>query len=251
MSVKSMILAKLARALAPNPAQAVDLLREAIELVCASDLPSDAERGLVAVLYERGRQITEEGFLPDDDCRLPDGQLRLAAARYLVRGLDGQLDAQLGELWPWSPGAWKPRGLRRDLIRGAALAVAAVNRHLNLLLASGSDPGGHALDLAEQSELRGVDVLASWEVGGHLDLMVIRQEARFIALLDIVVEMHGDPETASFQQVGLPHRVDMPSWHSLTLAGQTPSGFHHRLHLSGDLAHQVQRALISRPSPDA
>jgi hypothetical protein len=74
-----------------------------------------------AVLAERTRQQSVEGFdVAHDDAYQP-GELAEAGAAYL-------LDAGAARLpppcWPWSLDWWKPEGVRRDLVKGCALGLA-------------------------------------------------------------------------------------------------------------------------------
>lgn len=90
------------------------------------------------VLAERVRQITVEGYL-DDAHR--SGELEHAAACYALqaagRGSWGEAEYQATppvddgsdeSLWPWPLRYWKPKNPRRDLVRAAALLVAAIEK---------------------------------------------------------------------------------------------------------------------------
>jgi hypothetical protein len=70
----------------------------------------------LAVLAERQRQITHEGWTPEhDDCH-DVGDLARASAAYI---LDDET------MWPWHPSDFKPDdGWRRSLVKGTALALA-------------------------------------------------------------------------------------------------------------------------------
>jgi hypothetical protein len=68
---------------------------------------------------ERVRQMLEEGYSPEHDDGHEDGELRRAAAAYSL---------QDHRLWPWDDDSWKPRTIRRDLLRSAALLIAEVQR---------------------------------------------------------------------------------------------------------------------------
>lgn len=89
----------------------------------------------MAVLAERQRQVTHEGYDAAHDQGHSPRELARAGAAYLI-GRDhvacpapdgGRLPLRLSGrvLWPWSLDSWKPAELRRDLVRGAALAHAA------------------------------------------------------------------------------------------------------------------------------
>lgn len=78
------------------------------------------------IAAERRRQIGEEGWTPEHDDEHRTGEMAQAAACYALRAtplLDLAHDA-----WPWSDAWWKPKDLRHDLIRAAALIVAEIER---------------------------------------------------------------------------------------------------------------------------
>lgn len=82
----------------------------------------------IAVLAERERQKTEEGFQPEHDDNLPEGELARAGACYaLWRGgfARGSIRTQI---WPWRGLMMRPYNLRRDLVRAAALILAEGER---------------------------------------------------------------------------------------------------------------------------
>lgn len=77
------------------------------------------------VLAERRRQVTSEGYTHEQDDRYTDGELREAAACYIVaEGSPGLVP----ELWPWPATYWKPTNLRRDLVKAGALILADIER---------------------------------------------------------------------------------------------------------------------------
>lgn len=89
-----------------------------------------------AVLAERQRQIEVEGWSAEHDAQehSPLG-LAQAGAAYLIgarRFVVTDYEADESDvpvsgriLWPWGIDWWKPDTLRRDLVRGCALAIAA------------------------------------------------------------------------------------------------------------------------------
>lgn len=77
------------------------------------------------VLAERRRQVTSEGYTHEQDDRYTDGELREAAACYLVAEVSPGL---VPELWPWPAKYWKPTILRRDLVKAGALILAEIER---------------------------------------------------------------------------------------------------------------------------
>lgn len=92
-------------------------------------------------LAERRRQISEEGYnLKHDEAHPPAEPLALAAAAYafsgsrsrgIIRGQPMDYPVKqwiLQHLWPWWSEHFKPKDRRRDLVRSAALAMAAIER---------------------------------------------------------------------------------------------------------------------------
>lgn len=75
-----------------------------------------------AVIAERFRQIEAEGWSTEHDDDHPRGKLAQAGAVYLLAA--GSSPHQVPPLWPWADEWWKPAGFRRDLVKGAALAIA-------------------------------------------------------------------------------------------------------------------------------
>jgi hypothetical protein len=72
------------------------------------------------IAAERRRQIEVEGFSAAHDDRHAEGELAEAAACYAVRRLNAR--------WPWDLEWWKPKGIRRNLIKAAALIIAEIER---------------------------------------------------------------------------------------------------------------------------
>jgi hypothetical protein len=97
--------------------------------------------GALDVLRERDRQMSAEGWSAKHDDRHARGELAHAAACYIigpprVLAEGGETttpprfrDAWVGWLrWPWEGSWWKPRTIRQNLVRGAALALAEIDR---------------------------------------------------------------------------------------------------------------------------
>jgi len=94
------------------------------------------------VLAERIRQVDGEGWTPaHDDQERREGQLAAAGASYalavhqkaLVHARTGSLDVKPSAphpRWPFSPLAWKPAGMRRMAVKGAALVLAELARQV-------------------------------------------------------------------------------------------------------------------------
>lgn len=87
----------------------------------------------LAVLAERQRQITVEGYTPQDDDALESGDMARAAAAYAYSAPDWQRHDGSGHhaldvIWPWDMLSYKPSGFRRDLVKAAALILAEGER---------------------------------------------------------------------------------------------------------------------------
>ena len=90
------------------------------------------------IAAERRRQIEAEGWTTEHDDEHISGDIARAAASYAaMAGLrcateDGaDVDTSLHICpsdWPWARAWWKPKTVRRDLIRAAALIVAEIER---------------------------------------------------------------------------------------------------------------------------
>jgi hypothetical protein len=85
-----------------------------------------------AILAERQRQITQEGWTHGHDDNHPTGELALAGAAYAahVRAVAlGSVDNEPPPFWPWSLSWWKPQDIRRNLVRAAALILAELESY--------------------------------------------------------------------------------------------------------------------------
>lgn len=98
-------------------------------------------QAVIDVLAERQRQIDAEGWTPEHDSQYSDGQLECAAACYAghagecgwmaahpAYGLHAYQSNFAPHNWPWNGDWWKPSNPRRDLVKSAALALAAIER---------------------------------------------------------------------------------------------------------------------------
>ena len=89
---------------------------------------------LSLVIKERIRQVEEEGWDAEHDEQHSPADLARAAATYLLpekyRG-NTVLDVSIWKwIWPFENKWWKPKDEFQDLLRGAALALAALDRKL-------------------------------------------------------------------------------------------------------------------------
>ncbi|WP_304308109.1 hypothetical protein [Pseudacidovorax intermedius] len=105
--------AKLIRALAIDPQRSVEGTVKALS-TAAQD-----------VLAERQRQVQELGFDDVHDRQYSRRELEAAAASYLHPQAGPGVSPAA---WPWAPSKWKPGSERRRLVKGAATALAALER---------------------------------------------------------------------------------------------------------------------------
>lgn len=92
--------------------------------------PDDISQAFKDTWLECERQVAEEGWTPEHDDQHRKGELAMAAAAYAISDKtrsDGRCP-YLALLWPWSPGWWKPKDRRRDLVRAAALLIKEIER---------------------------------------------------------------------------------------------------------------------------
>lgn len=84
-----------------------------------------------AVIAERLRQQSVEGFDDAHDDRHAPGELATAGAAYLLtaRGPDvGGTHVDPEALFPWNEQWWKPADVKRNLTKGLALGLAELER---------------------------------------------------------------------------------------------------------------------------
>lgn len=106
--------------LAHAPADLRALLDEVERLRGLLDDP-----GVLAIAEERLRQKQAEGWTAEHDDQHGDGQLVDAAVCYLLHrpGVESMPDR-----WPWGAEWWKPKDLRRNLVRAGAMIAADLGR---------------------------------------------------------------------------------------------------------------------------
>ncbi|HEY4775824.1 MAG TPA: hypothetical protein VIH40_13515 [Xanthobacteraceae bacterium] len=80
---------------------------------------------LLAIAAERQRQKDVEGYDAAHDDKHSVTELAAAGAAYAINPGMPRLPP---DCWPWDDVFWKPGDLRRDLVRGGALFVAALDR---------------------------------------------------------------------------------------------------------------------------
>jgi hypothetical protein len=102
----------------------------------------DHANGILRILAERQRQITEEGWTPDMDDQYVNGDLVLASVCYAAHAQNNGHMYSISpsayqeipppSQWPWISQAWKPKNPIRDLERAGALISAELDRRLRL-----------------------------------------------------------------------------------------------------------------------
>lgn len=91
-----------------------------------SALPLD---GCVAILRERVRQITGEGYEPESDQGHTGRELAWAAFCYVDRAVsDNPRNPEPPPPWPWGADTWKPSDPERMLVKAGALIAAEIDR---------------------------------------------------------------------------------------------------------------------------
>lgn len=81
-----------------------------------------------AVLAERLRQVTTEGWTPAHDDKHSSGDLSKAAGCYALFSEAFPDEGKPPPQWPWAREWWKPKDCRHDLVRAAALLIAEIER---------------------------------------------------------------------------------------------------------------------------
>lgn len=80
------------------------------------------------VIAERARQIEQEGWTPEHDDQHVPGSLSHAGACYALYGENFDAVGEPPPHWQWGRQWWKPAGMRRNLVRAAALIIAEIER---------------------------------------------------------------------------------------------------------------------------
>lgn len=84
--------------------------------------------GAELIAQERKRQIEEEGYDSKHDEGVTSGELMRAAEAYLDSA-EGYSFYSFSKVWPWDKGYFKPKGVKRDLVRAGALIAAAIDKY--------------------------------------------------------------------------------------------------------------------------
>ena len=87
--------------------------------------------GALAIVRERLRQVTVEGYQPEHDASHTGRDLAWAAFCYIDRALsDTPANPAVPQAWPWDDHDWKPGEPMRMLVKAGALIAAEVDRLL-------------------------------------------------------------------------------------------------------------------------
>lgn len=126
----------------------VPILDDAIARLMLIDQASVLAIADIAI--ERLRQIEGENWLPDHDDRHASGELSMAGGCYaLAAHTPNGTPHPAPASWPWEVAWWKPASKHRNCVRGAALIVAELARHLRsaaVMSASAKASKPHGLD---------------------------------------------------------------------------------------------------------
>ncbi|MCF1470576.1 hypothetical protein FS763_01350 [Agrobacterium vitis] len=91
---------------------------------------SSSSAAIRDVICERLRQIIQEDFKPENDDRYQNGELEDAAYCYAAHATLSEQDratySNAPPEWPFAPKWWKPTTPEGDLIKSAALSIAAL-----------------------------------------------------------------------------------------------------------------------------
>lgn len=100
--------------------------------------------GSIRIWLERKRQSAEEGYDDEHDDALGLTDLVDAAVAYICAfrdPLSQDTTTDWTDWWPWSPEAFKPSDLVRNLVKAGALIAAAIDSTLRALADLIPDPG--------------------------------------------------------------------------------------------------------------
>lgn len=81
-----------------------------------------------AILAERQRQVSQEGWSESHDDDACPGTLARAGAAYALWNTGWARGTIRSDIWPWNPTELRPYSERRDLIRAGALILAEAER---------------------------------------------------------------------------------------------------------------------------
>lgn len=110
-----------------------DNVRLHAELAGHRDGIMNASKAGLDVLAERARHRRMEGYNDAHDDAQTDFTLTAGALAYALdaykRGTTGRgFDDRPPEYWPWEAEDWRPKELRRNLVNGASMLIAEIER---------------------------------------------------------------------------------------------------------------------------
>ena len=89
-----------------------------------------ATTGAYMIAVERERQIKDEGYNAEHDQTHAPMTLARAAVSYILCNDKGKRKIAKTTYWPWGDNSYKPRDMKRNLVRAGALIAAAIDRLL-------------------------------------------------------------------------------------------------------------------------
>jgi hypothetical protein len=116
-------------------------------------------RAIADVIAERRRQIVEERWTPKHDDEHAPGDLSAAGACYAMYAAETQLRDELPPCdcppprWPWDRAWWKPNGVRRALVKAAALLIAEIEK-IDRADVRAAATGGNVVALPQTDRVR-------------------------------------------------------------------------------------------------
>lgn len=89
-----------------------------------------ATTGSYMIAVERERQVIDEGYNAEHDHVHTPMTLARAAVSYILCNDEKKRNVARNTYWPWEDKYYKPRDMKRNLIRAGALVAAAIDRLL-------------------------------------------------------------------------------------------------------------------------
>lgn len=89
-----------------------------------------ATTGSYMIAVERERQVKDEGYNAEHDQVHAPMTLAKAAVSYILCNIENKRRIAKTTYWPWDDNSYKPRDMKRNLVRAGALVAAAIDRLL-------------------------------------------------------------------------------------------------------------------------
>ena len=90
----------------------------------------NATTGTYMIAVERERQVKDEGYNAEHDQVHTPMTLARAAVSYILCNDENKRKVAKTTYWPWEDKYYKPRDMKRNLVRAGALVAAAIDRLL-------------------------------------------------------------------------------------------------------------------------